>query len=134
MMKNHRERIQRRKEMIIKQMQEAKSDELVLLDEPNIESLPDLVEDLDRFVEAFKPGNDDTGFVVNAGFEMTDYRCHILSALECGSRFFSSISQLGNDLREDRAYRFVTLIFMQHDFEVEITQYGGDLLIERLIG
>ena len=131
MMKKHRDRIQKRKEMIIKQMQEAKSDELTILDEPYLESLPGLLEDLDQFVKAGKPEPEDSGFEVDRGFTMTDYRSHILSALDCGSRFFSSISNLGFDTREDRAFRFVTLIFMQHDSEVEITQYDGDLLIER---
>lgn len=123
-----------RKERVLKQMQEARSDELVLLEEPNIESLPGLAEDLDRLVEAGSPVIDEIGFVVDSGFAMTDYRCHILSALQCSSRFFSGITCLGPDPRKDRAFRFVTLIFMQQDCEVELTQHEDDILIERLIG
>ena len=134
MMKKHREKIQKRKEKIIKQMQEARSDNLLLLDEPHIESLPGLLEDLDRLVTQGNAEPKDTVFDLETTFAMTDYRKHILSSLSCGSRFFSGISCLGHDLREDRAFRFVTLIFMQHDCEVELTQHGDDLLIERLIG
>ena len=134
MMQKHRDKIQKRKEKMIKQMQEARSDNLVLLEEPRIDSLPGLLEDLDRFVNAGKAEQEDTGFVVDTTFVMTDYREHILSFLSCGSRFFSGISCLGPDLREDRAFRFVTLIFMQHDCEVELNQHGDDILIERLIG
>jgi hypothetical protein len=134
MMQKHREQSQRRKERILRQMQEARSDELVLLEEPNIESLPGLLEDLDRLVEAGNPVPDEIGFVVDSGFAMTDYRHHIFSALQCGSRFFSGITCLGPNPRKDRAFRFVTLIFMQHDCEVELNQQDDDILIERLIG
>jgi hypothetical protein len=134
MMQKHREKSQRRKERILRQLQQARSDELVLLEEPNIESLPGLLEDLDRLVEAGSPESEEIGFVVDSGFAMTDYRRHILSALQFGSRFFSGISRLGPDPRQDRAFRFVTLIYMQHDCEVELNQREGDILIERLIG
>jgi hypothetical protein len=52
--------------------------------------------------------------------------------LDCGSRFFSKINNLGADLREDKVYRFVTLIFMQNEQEIDLTQYDNDLLIEKL--
>ena len=77
---------------------------------------------------------DDLGFEVDSGFEMDDYRSHILSALGYGSRMFSSINCILSDPREDRIWRFVTLIFMQHEREVELTQYDNDLLIESFEG
>jgi hypothetical protein len=131
MMQKHRDKIQRRKEKIIKQMQEARSDNLVLLDEPCIDSLPGLLEDLDHLVTQGRAEPADKDFDFDTTFAMTDYRRHILASLSCGSRFFSGITCLGPDLREDRAFRFVTLVFMQHDCEVELTQHDDDLLIER---
>ena len=37
-------------------------------------------------------------------------------------------------IQQDKIWRFVTLIFMQHDREIELTQYDNDLLIEKMEG
>jgi hypothetical protein len=34
------------------------------------------------------------------------------------------------DRRMDKIWRFVTLIFMQQDGEVSLTQYGDEVLVE----
>jgi hypothetical protein len=65
------------------------------------------------------------------------FRCrntgeHILSSLGNGSRVFSNIEALMKDCRLDRIWRFVTLVFMQQDGEVLLSQYGNDLLVERV--
>jgi hypothetical protein len=77
---------------------------------------------------------DNSGIEIDTGFEMEDYRRHILSALDCGSRMFSNINCVSQDSREDRIWRFVTLVFMQHEQEVELTQYDNDLFIESIQG
>jgi hypothetical protein len=45
---------------------------------------------------------------------------------------FSGINCITADPHEDRIRRFVTLIFMQHEREVELTQSDNDLLIEKM--
>jgi hypothetical protein len=132
MMKASRAKAKKKKEEMIKLLMEARSGELPLLQDPCLESIPDLITDLDHFVGADEDESDDAALDTNSVFSMDDYRSHILSALDCGSRFFSKINNLGKDHREDKVYRFVTLIFMQNDQEVELTQYDNDLLIERL--
>jgi len=99
-----------------------------------MESVPGLIQDLDCFIGADEAQADDLVFEVDPGFEMEDYRSHILSALGCGSRMFSSINCISSDPREDKIWRFVTLIFMQHEQEIELTQYDNDLLIESIEG
>ena len=37
-----------------------------------------------------------------------------------------------DDCRRDKIWRFVTLIFMTQDREVELTQFGADILVERV--
>jgi hypothetical protein len=37
-----------------------------------------------------------------------------------------------DDCRRDKVWRFVTLIFMAQDREVELTQYGRDILVGRI--
>jgi hypothetical protein len=132
MMKASRAKAKKKKEEIIKLLLESRSGELPLLQDLCLESIPDLIADLDHFVGADEYESDDAVLETNSVFSMDDYRSHILSALDCGSRFFSKINNLGKDHREDKVYRFVTLIFMQNDQEVELTQYDNDLLIERL--
>lgn len=133
MMKRHRERIQKRKKELIEQLNQSRSCDLTFLDEPHLESIPGLIEDLDQFVGADDADSQDPAVVIDPGFAMSDYRNHILSTLNFGSRLFSNISTLSMNPRTDRAFRFATLIFMEHDQEVEITQYDNDLLIERRI-
>jgi hypothetical protein len=132
MMKASRAKAKKKKQEMIKLLMEARSGELPLLQDPCLESVPGLIADLDQFVGADEDESDDAVLETNSVFSMDDYRSHILSALDCGSRFFSKINNLGADLREDRVYRFVTLIFMQNEQEIDLTQYDNDLLIERI--
>ena len=132
MMQASREKAKKKKEEMIKFLTEVRSGELPLLQEPCLESVPGLIADLDHFVGADEA--DDTGFAVDSGFMMDDYRSHILSALGCGSRMFSSINRISRNPHEDRIWRFITLVFMQHEREVELTQYDNDLLIESIEG
>jgi hypothetical protein len=132
MMKASRAKAKKKKEEMIKFLMESRSGELPLLQDPCLESVPGLIADLDHFVGADGDESDVPELETNSVFSMDDYRSHILSTLDCGSRFFSNINNLGADHREDKVYRFVTLIFMQNDQEVELTQYDNDLLIEKL--
>ena len=116
---------------MIKLLMEARSGELPLLQDPCLESIPGLIADLDHFVGADGDESYNPVLETNSVFSMEDYRSHILSALDCGSRFFSKINILGANHREDKVNRFVTLIFMQNDQEIELTQYDNDLLIEK---
>ena len=132
MMKASRTKKMKQKAEMIKLLIEAQSGELPLLQVPCLESVPGLVHDLDCFVGADEDKADDLWLEVDSDFKMEDYRSHILSALGYGSRLFSSINHVLQDPREDRIWRFVTLIFMRHEQEVELTQYDNDLLIERI--
>ena len=132
MMRESRARAKKKKERMIKYLKEERSDELIFLQEPCLESVPGLLDDIDCFIGVDEAVSDHPEFEFNTSFGMEDYRSHILSALGSGSRLFSNINGLGTDPREDKVWRFVTLIFMQHDQEVELTQYKDDLLIERL--
>jgi hypothetical protein len=134
MMKDYRAKKKKKKEEMIKFLTEARSGELPLLQDLRLDSVPGLFQDLDCFVGANEAPADNPGFEMDFGFEMDDYRSHILSALGYGSRMFSSINCVSQDPREDKIWRFVTLIFMQHEQEIELTQYDNDLLIESIEG
>ena len=131
MMRESRRRSQRKKEEIRRLLVESRSGALQLLEDPNLESIPGLLKDLDGFIN---DGSNDVGdlyFELDQPFEMGKYREHILSSLGWNSTQFSDIDPFINDSRKDRVWRFVTLVFMQHDQEVDIEQNGNELLIQR---
>jgi hypothetical protein len=128
MMQESRSRVKRRKEELRRFLAESRSDTLRFLEEPIIDSIPGLTEALDAFVGTEMHGID--GFCYKTAFSMTQYRGHILSIIGLGGRLFSTISPIINDSRKDKAWRFFTLVFMEQDREVTLTQYGQDLLVE----
>ena len=71
-------------------------------------------------------------FDAASSFRMDEYREHILSALGLNRMLFSNITPLIDDRRLDKIWRFTTLVFMQHDREVNLTQYANDLYVERV--
>jgi hypothetical protein len=101
------------------------------MEEPRLDSIPDLLQDLDCFVGAERADLCDFTSDINGGFHMAQYREHILSILGRGSRMFSDIAPVIEDNRQDTIRRFVTLIFMQHEGEVALTQYDNRILVER---
>ena len=127
MMREARAREKRRQEELKVFLVASKSDTLLLLEEPNLDSVPGLTDALNQFIGIqFDPCD----YSSTSRFRMNDYRNHILSVLGIGARLFSDIPSLLEDRRTDRIWRFVTLIFMQQDGEVSLTQYGDDVWVE----
>ena len=108
----------------------SRSDPLSFMEPPCLDSIPGLAEALNSFIRTEMA--DGYAFAPKSGFRMADYRNHILSLLGVGSRLFSDIAPLLDDSRRDKVWRFVTLIFMAQDREVELTQYGRDILVGRV--
>ena len=100
------------------------------MEEPDLESIPGLLEDLDGFIETETPEifQPDDGNILN----IADYRDHILSLLGWNPVCFHQILPIDDDSRRDQVWRFITLIYMQNDREVEIDQLENDLQIQRL--
>ena len=128
MMQEARARKRRKKEELKVLLAGSKSDALLLLEEPNLDGVQGLTDALNRFIGIRL---DPCDFSSASRFRMNDYRNHILSVLGVGARLFSDMPSLLEDRRRDRIWRFVTLIFMQQDGEVSLTQYGADVLVER---
>jgi hypothetical protein len=64
-------------------------------------------------------------------FRMQEYRRVILSCVEECNLLFSAVPRIAESLRLDRVRRFVTLVYMWQEREVELAQYGEDILVER---
>ena len=129
MMQISRARAKKRREKKILELLTNRSGDLVLLQEPKLELIPGLTEDLDAFVGRTQ-GSAKVLVDIDHDYAMDDYRVHILKAIEFGSRLFSGIPSIADDRRKDKVFRFVTLVFMQHEREVVLTQLENDLRIE----
>ena len=132
MVRKSRSRAAKRREEMRRLLARSRSGALIFTDKPCLESIPGLIEDLDDFIGTEGLGPRDFALDTNSGFKMDDYRQHILRVLGCDSLLFSDIDTRINDARRDKIWRFVTLIFMQSEREVMLTQYGNDLLVERI--
>ena len=131
MMRDSRRRAMVKKEEIRRLLADSRSGALTLTDEPDFNTLPELFEDLDRFIQSNPYQISDEPFDLKTDFDMTMYRTHILSLLPHFPIRFSDVSTLTGDCRRDRVRRFITLIFMDNDREIYLQQYGDDLLIRR---
>jgi hypothetical protein len=130
MMRESRARAKKKREEVRRLLAGSRSDPLSFMEPPCLESIPGLAEALNSFIGAEMAGGGT--YVPKSGFRMEDYRNHILSLLGVGSRLFSDITPLMEDYRRDKIWRFVTLIFMAQGREVELTQYGKDILVGRI--
>ena len=129
MMQEARTREKRKQEELKVFWAASKSDTLLLLEEPNLDAIPGLTDALNHFVGVQLDPCDSSS---TSRFRMNDYRNHVLSILGSGASLLSDLPSLLKDRRTDKIWRFVTLIFMQQDGEVSLTQYGTDVLVERI--
>ena len=130
MMQEARVRERRKKEELKAILAGSRSNNLILLEEPCLDSIPGLTEALNTFIGTGVSGFQ--GFLSTSGFSLEDYRSHLLSVIGKRSILFSDIAPLIEDGRKDRIWRFVTLIFMRQDHEVSLKQYGPDILVQRI--
>ena len=132
MMRKSREQAKKKREMVKQLLADSRSGVLDITETPDLKSIPGLVEDLNDFVNAQTTDMDHAVFKERSPFRMDDYRDHINSILGWDGILFSEIAALIEDIRNDKIWRFITLIYMQHDQEVKLAQHENDILIRRL--
>ncbi len=130
MMRESRKRRREKTEEIRKLLLNSRSPPHFSNLEPILEGLPDFQFDLDQFISL--PSKEEaTPATDRLNFEMSTYRAHIQGILSGCIIRFEGVRALLDDLRLDRIYRFITVIFMQHDGEIEVTQDpDGEILLE----
>lgn len=129
-MREHRQRAQRRRAEIRRLLMENRSGDWLLDEQPDLETVPGLLEALDGFiepecVEAIQLDEPEDQYDFGA------YRSHLLAGLGWSPVMFSEMDPLTEDARQDRIWRFMTLLFMDQDREIDLSQHGQDLLIRR---
>ena len=86
--------------------------------------------ELDAFVGSSIPMDVFLGGDSRPPFDMDRYRRHILELASGCIVHFEGISRIIEDERLDRIFRFVTVIFLQHEGRIELNQEdGGEILI-----
>jgi hypothetical protein len=131
MMRESRARKKKKREEIRQLLAESRSESFALTENPILESIPGLIEDLNEFIQNASEKSGKYSFDTDVPFDMDKYRKHILSMLSWDCMLFSDIEPIIEDDRKDRAWRFITLIFMAHAHEVEINQQDNDLSVQR---
>ena len=69
---------------------------------------------------------------IESGFDLDEYRRNIMSLLSWNPVNFSDLKPMIDNLRRDRVRRFVTLVFMEHQKEVELDQDGDEIWIRKV--
>lgn len=131
MMRKSRQHAKEKRDEIRRLLAESRSDTLRDFEAPDLDSVPGLLQDLDGFVKSHTAETCAAFVPDGPQFNMEDYRDHIMSVLGWDGVLFSEITPCVGDTRKDRAYRFITLIFMQNEREVEIDQQENDLLVQK---
>ena len=126
-----RERKRQKIEAMRQLLAGTRSSDLNFGDVPDLDAVPGLAMDLDQFVggvEAVDVGQ----FLSDDVFDMRAYWDSIVTVLHDGEILFSRIPPMHGNARVDRVRCFRTLVQMWHEREVNLTQYGNDLLVEAL--
>jgi len=108
-----------------------RSNDLILCDDFNIEDIEDLSTDLNELIKIDNQSILPEENPETDEFDMYRYRTHILMGLTSDEFLFNNLTPLSKDSQKDRTWKFITLIFMEHEREVWLTQYGNDILVER---
>jgi hypothetical protein len=105
-----------------------RSNNLILTDEVELNTIPNLCEDLNQLLGYFP--RQETYDREDRTQSFYQYRDHILGLLT-DEILFSSISPIESEDRSDRVFRFITLIFMEHEQEVNLFPYGNDIMVKK---
>jgi hypothetical protein len=126
-MQAFRENERKRKQEAREMLKMAISGSLCLTEEIDLNALPGLTQDLNQFMGI---GRREELALLNQTLSLEEYRKHLLNQLGT-ELMFNSFTSLALEERRDKIYRFITLIFMEQEREVNLFQYGNDILVER---
>jgi len=131
MMRHSRESKQQRRQQIRQMLAQSRSPALVMPDEPSLAAVPGLESDLNEFVNIPLSLATFIDASQRPRFEMCTYHRHILELASGCTVRFEGISRLIEDTRLDRIFRFITIIFMANNGEIEISQDHAGAIVLR---
>lgn len=131
MMKRSREKKHIKIQNFQKFVLNSRSDIYSLNEEIELEDIEGLTDTLNSFIESPVPVELIKYYLRSKEFDMKKYRDHIIASFSGYEMFFDKIPALIEDIRKDKIFRFITLIFMAHNNEVVLTQYNDRILVEK---
>lgn len=132
MMRKSREKKYIQKQNIQKLLIKSRSDVYYPQEKVKLDEINGLTEKLDLFIGSPIPEGLIRFYLKSKEFDMGKYKTHILSSFEGCELFFDEIPSLIDNMRRDKIFRFITLIFMAHDKEVVLNQYNNRILVEKV--
>lgn len=133
MMRESRERKKQKHSEIQALLKESRSDPIIHEYYPNLDEITGLTEAIDAMVCSPIPKELLISVPRDQRFDLEQYKTHILSVLyETCEVLFDDICPLIDNSRKDRIFRFITLVFMNHWGDIELSQYGEKLLVEKV--
>jgi len=122
-----RQRKHAKREQIRKLLAESRSD--VIQPPPaDLESMPTLAEALNALTQGLEPS---LSLQPSDGFNLKRYQSHIQAHLQPFPITLADIPPLSENLRKDRIWRFIAIIFLAHAGVVEIWQDGQDIMVRK---
>jgi len=94
----------------------------------DLDNMTSLVEALNALTQGLEPG-----FCIQPknGFDLKRYQSHILAHLQPFPFGLADIPPLSENLRKDRVWRFIAIIFLAHAGIVEIWQDGQEIMVRK---
>ena len=128
-MQESRQRKSEKRKQMKQMLANTRSGHLVLPEDPSLSGMPGLEAELNQFVKV--PLAQEMPCCPEAPlFDMKLYRQHIKERVSGCTVRFEGISSVIDEKRLDRIYRFITVIFMQHNGEIILRQdQDGEILI-----
>jgi len=127
-MRESRERARERRERVRLMLLGTRSDSLALTDLLDLAEVPGLIDALSDFLGGYKGDGLPETFVLDE-FRMDRYREIIRTCLLGHAVRFDAIPAVAQDARRDRVRRFITLVFMEHEREVSLSQFGDTIVV-----
>lgn len=130
MMRQSRERRKLKSERLRRLLAESRSSPLTYAEKPSLDGLEGLENVLDEWIGTRIPLETFLNISDRPPFEMDRYRRHILELVTGCIVRFDGVSRLIDDIRLDRIYRFIAVVFMQHNGEIMLQQTdNGEIVI-----
>jgi len=129
-MQESRQRQKTRKEVIRRLLAASRSEEYHPEEPVELGTIEGLPQALDELVSGTFPSQRLGVLASRPEFDLERYRRHILNCLEGCERLFDRIPPLLDDKRHDRVFRFIALVFMDHQGDIRLLQYDRKILVE----
>jgi len=121
----------RYREELRKALIRIRSGELLLISILDIARVNGLEADLNELITGSLAPTDSDVFDIGKDFDLCEYWHHIQRQIGSNEIYFSVIVPFHDDSRQDRARCFMALVFMEHERQVWMIEYGNDILVKK---